>query len=185
MDFDWNSYEQEYETRILERSNFLQNALDYFQTNDVACADKAAEKISALYFAVKTMHVEEYIPERMNKFKMAALISFCIVKVQPLRILKSTPHEIRALNANLALSSALALINDMEVEKETTMSVLDNIQSIGNVGIEDSIINQLRNTEKWLASKDVNIFPIFSTGAFFHMVWLYSAFKLQHTGVSH
>jgi|GEM_PF-2833400 len=187
MEFDWESYEEEYETRILQRSIFLQKALNFFksQSSNVDIIPEASEIISTLYFAVKTKHVQEFIPERMNKFKMAALTSFCIIKAQPLINSNLSQNELRKLNAKMAMACAIAIINDMHVDKDTTLPLLDEIESIGNVGIEESIKIQLQNKEMWLAVKNVNMFPIFATGAFLHMVWLYSSFRLHHTGVTH
>jgi hypothetical protein len=171
------------EARIFLRSGHLQVGIDEFI---VLCGlgrdgviDEAAEKIAALYFAIKQHHAEEFIPGKMNRFKMAALTSHCVVKAQPLT--HDDPDAARRLNAELAFCCALSIIHQMPVKagQLELRSLLERVEGIPNVPLEAWIRNEVEQHEQWLRVKNVNTYPVFCGGAFLSLLWLYGSLRYQ------
>lgn len=191
MAFDLDSFLKTYSSDIAKRSAEVQAALEFFvkfqsQTAGLAVevADESADKIAALHFGLISEFVREFVPDRVSKFKMAAVMSFSIMKVRPLLCSTLDADANRMLNAEFASIVGDATINDMTTEEDCKLHIIAEIEGIGNTGIEERLKELLSDQQEWLARKSPDYYPIFSTAGFLEILWLYSRIRFQ-AGIAH
>lgn len=144
--------------------------IDYYGKEkgiSIEVSDEVSQKITHLYYTLLYKEVKNYVPKKINRFKIGALTELCVVALQPL----STNDDFsdRKLNAALAffISSSIILESPTKTENITKFSAHKRINEVFSISKKQRLI--------WLEGKNKNTFPILING-----LALFTLFELYH-----
>ena len=130
-------------------------------------ADDIVMKLSQAYILMVHMKVKPLVDERINCYKMGALMELLIVKEQVLIHPESETdsHLNKTVNALFGMTASFSLINCMI----TTATKEFHFDSL-NHQIDLRVKSILDNHKKWLETKELNDMPIIINGQFFELI---------------
>ena len=155
--------------RIAEVQALLEYFIPYYSKTakiEITIAPQAAEKVTHLYFTLLYDEVKNYVPKKINRYKIGALTELCVVALQPLS--SNGDMTQRKLNADFAffLSSSIILEGATKIESFTKTSGNKRVNDVFQISKEQRLI--------WLESKNKNTFPALINGlALFTLFELY------------
>ncbi len=159
---------------IQKRIDEVQELMNYFLVYygkenylEITVLENASEKITHLYYTLLYKEVKNYVPKKINRYKIGALTELCIVALQPLS--QANKLSNRKLNADFAFfaSSSIILQGATKIEDITKFSAHKRINEVFSISKKQRLT--------WLESKNLNTFPILING-----LALFTLFELYH-----
>lgn len=156
--------------RIEEVQELLTYFINYYGKENsltITMMPEAAQKVTHLYYTLLYEEIKNYVPTKINRYKIGALTELCIIALQPLS--SDDVVSNRKLNADFAFftSSSIILEGATKIEDITKFSAHKRINEVFSISKNQRL--------KWLEGKNTNTFPILING-----LALFTLFELYH-----